>query len=94
MSFLDYIDMDPHIHLFIIKKQNQQETQDLIKQKIHHLLQTRKFDEILAEASKLQDLSFPDLNKSTYLSMKKLNKQKKPHPKRRSNQDLKILTII
>lgn len=31
MSFLDYVDMDPHIHLFIIKKQNRQETQDLIK---------------------------------------------------------------
>ncbi len=31
MSFLDFIDMDPHIHLFIIRKLNHEETQDLIK---------------------------------------------------------------
>lgn len=94
MSFLDYVDMDPHIHLFIIKKQNRQETQDLIKQKIHHLLQTRRFEEILTEAAKLEDLSFPDLKASIFMFIQKSNRQKRLHLNKRKNWDLKMLIIL
>lgn len=31
MSFLDYIDMDPHIHLLILRRANAEETQERIK---------------------------------------------------------------
>lgn len=43
MSFLNYIDMDPHIHLFALQELKLEENQELIKEKIHHLLKTRKF---------------------------------------------------
>lgn len=31
MSFLDYVDLDPHIHLFMISRSGAEETQELIK---------------------------------------------------------------
>lgn len=44
MSFLSRIDLDPHVHLFALAKLNAPETQELVKERIHHLLQTRRFD--------------------------------------------------
>lgn len=69
MSFLSYIDLDPHIHLFALKKLSPQETQELVKERIHHLLMTRRFDELLAETTKLEGLTFPDLQQCMHSMM-------------------------
>lgn len=53
--------MDPHIHLFALQEFKLEETQELVKERIHHLLKTRRFEELLAETAKLQGLTFPDL---------------------------------
>lgn len=67
MSFLATIDMDPHIHLHILDLAAPSDPQQQLNQRIYYLSKTRRFDELLAAAAKLQNNTFPNLSTRKFM---------------------------
>lgn len=64
MSFLDNHSLNPHLHLFVLNKAADVESNEHRLVKIGHLAKTRLFDMLLSESKHMQGHNFPTLEKS------------------------------